>query len=78
MTRFPRVSGNQMARYLQKKGFAMTQRKGSHMTLRNKDLVTVVPAGNKKLRIRTQFSILLYAGICKEEFVDDYERGLVK
>jgi len=48
------------------------------MTLRNKDLVTVVPAGNKKLRIRTQFSILLYAGICKEEFASDYERGLVK
>lgn len=78
MARFPRVSGNQMSRYLQKKGFAITQRKGSHMTLRNEDLVTVVPAGNKKLKIRTQFSILLYAGICKEEFIDDYERGLVK
>ncbi len=48
------------------------------MTLRNEDRVTVVPAGNKKLRIRTQFSILLYAGIDKEEFIDDYEHDLVK
>lgn len=77
MARFPHVSGNQMAGYLQKKGFAITQRKGSHMTLRNEDLVTVVQAGSKKLRIRIRLSILLYAGICKE-FVDDYERGLVK
>ena len=78
MTRFPRVSGNQMSRYLQKKGFAITRRKGSHMTLRSDDLVPVVPAGSKKPRIRTQFSILLYAGICKGEFIDDCERGLVK
>ena len=32
----------------------------------------------KKLRIKTQFSILLYAGINKEEFIDDYEHDLVK
>ena len=48
------------------------------MTFRNVDLVTVVPAGNKKLRIKTQFSILLYAGIDKEEFIYDYEYELVK
>ena len=66
MARIPRISDNQMARYLQRKGFVITQRKGSHMTFRNVDLVTVVPAGNKKLRIKTQFSILLYAGIDKE------------
>ncbi len=57
MARIPRISDNQMARYLQRKGFVITQRKGSHMTFRNVDLVTVVPAGNKKLRIKTQFSI---------------------
>ncbi|MCE2498488.1 MAG: type II toxin-antitoxin system HicA family toxin [Nitrosopumilaceae archaeon] len=67
-----------MARYLQRKGFVITQRKGSHMTLRDGGLVTVVPAGNKKLRIKAQFSILLYAGIDKEEFIDDYEHDLVK
>lgn len=78
MTRFPQVSGNQIAKYLQRKGFVITQRKGSHMTLRNEDIVTVVPAESKKLRIKTQFSILLYAGIHKEEFVDDYEHDLVK
>ena len=55
MARFPRVSGNQMTRYLQKKGFAITQRKGSHMTLRNEELVTVMPAGNKNLGSRRSF-----------------------
>ena len=77
MSKFPRISGNQMARYLQSKGFAITQRKGSHITLRNGDVVTVVPVGNKKLRIKTLFSILLYAGISKEEFVGDYENKLI-
>ena len=55
MSKFPRISGNQMARYLQSKGFAITQRKGSHITLRNGDAVTVVPVGNKKLRIKPCF-----------------------
>ncbi len=67
-----------MVRYLQKKEFVITQRKGSHITLRNEDLVTVVPARNKRLKIRTQFSVLLYAGISKEEFTNDYNHGMVK
>ena len=66
-----------MARYLQRKGFIITQRKGSHITLRNEDDVTVVPVGNKKLRIKTLFSILLYANISKEEFIGDYENKLI-
>ncbi|MCY4492179.1 MAG: type II toxin-antitoxin system HicA family toxin [Thaumarchaeota archaeon] len=61
-----------MTRYLQRKGFVITQRKGSHMTLRNNSHVTVVPTGNKKLKIKTQLSILLYAGIDKKEFINDY------
>ena len=57
MTKFPRISGNQMTRYLQRGEFVITQRNGSHMTLRNDCHVTVVPTGNKKLRIKTQLSI---------------------
>ena len=77
MSKFPRISGNQMAKYLQSKGFVITQRKGSHITLRNGNVVTVVPVGNKKLRTGTLFSILLYANISKEKFVDDYENRLI-
>ena len=77
MAKFPIVSGNQMIRYLQKKGFVIAHRKGSHPTLRNADRVTVVPVGNKKLRIGTQFSILLYAGIDKDLFINDFKQGIV-
>ncbi len=77
MSKFPSVSGNQMTKYLQSKGFAITKRRGSHVTLRYKNIFTVIPLGSKRLKIRTQFSILLYAGISKEEFVNDYDSGLV-
>lgn len=77
MSKFPRISGNQMTRYLQSKGFVITQRKGSHITLRNGNDVTVVPVGNKKLRTGTLFSILLYSNIGKEKFIDDYENRLI-
>ena len=69
MAKFPRVSGNQILRYL--------QRKGSHTTLQNGDRSTVVPAESKKLKLGTQFSILLYAGIDRDLFINDYEHNLM-
>ena len=77
MSRFPKISDNQITRYLQIKGFVITQRKGSHITLRNGNDITVVPVGNKKLRIKALFFILLYTNISKESFVDDYENKLI-
>ena len=74
MSKFPLVSGNQMTRYLQRKGFVITRQSGSHIILRNVDHVTVVPVGNKKLRIGTQFSILLYAWIDKDLFSNEYDQ----
>lgn len=78
MSKFPKISGNQMIRYLQKQGFIIVQRKGSHVTLRKENVVTVIPAGNKKMRIKTQFAVLLYANISKEKFADDHENKLTK
>ena len=77
MSKFPCVSGNQMTRYLQRKEFFITHRKGSHARLSNGERVTVVPVGNKKLKIGTQSSILLEAGIDKDLFLDDFEQGVV-
>lgn len=77
MSKFPKISGNQMVRYLQGRGFVIDHREGSHITLRSENTVTVVPAGNKKLKIKTLFSILLYADISKEKFVNDYKNKLV-
>ena len=72
------ISGNQMARYLQRKGFVITRRKGSHLTLRKESVFTTVPAGNKMLLIGTQHGILSDVGITGEEFTNDYKNGLVR
>ena len=78
MSKIPKISGNVMVRYLQRKGFAITQRKGSHTTLKNSDTITIVPLGNKTLPIGTQHKILSYAGISREEFVYDYNNGMAR
>ena len=64
-----------MARYLQNKEFAITPRKGSHMTLRNGMLLPCARR-QQKLRLKTLFSILLYSYIGKEDFVRDYKSRL--
>ncbi len=66
-----------MIRYLQRKGFAITRRKGSHATLRNKTVFTTVPAGNRLLPVGTQHGILSDVEISREKFVDDYENKLI-
>jgi len=78
MSKFPRISGNQAIKHLQNEGFAITQRKGSHVTLRDGNAVTVVPAGNKKMRTGILFAILLYAGTDKEKFAEDHGNDLTK
>ena len=78
MSRIPKISGNQMVRCLQRKGFVATRRRGSHITLRNENIFTTVPAGNAILRIGTQYGILSDANISREEFVRDYDSKLVK
>ena len=76
MSKIPKISGNQMIRYLQRKGFVITRRKGSHATLRNEDMVTTVPAGNKLLPVGTQSKILYDANISREKFIEDYKNKL--
>ncbi len=78
MPKMPKISGNQLIKYLQKKGFVATRRKGSHLTLRKKNIFTTVPAGNKILGIGIQHGILSDVDITREEFINDYENGLIK
>lgn len=63
MPKLPKLSGNQMILYLQKKGFVITRRNGSHLTLRKESTFTTVPAGNNMLSIGTQHGILANVGI---------------
>ena len=78
MNRIPRISGNAMIKYLIKREFSITSRKGSHVTLRQKNAFTTVPAGNKILKIGLQLQILTDASIGRNEFEKDYDNGLVK
>ena len=67
-----------MTRYLQRKGFSIIHRRGSHVTLQNDSVITVVPIGNTVIPIGTLHAILSYADISRDEFMDDYNNGLVK
>ena len=78
MPKIPKISGNKMIRYLQGRGFVITRRKGSHVTLRHDDVFTTIPAGNRILKTGTMLGVLSDVGINKDEFVGDHRRGLIK
>ena len=78
MTRIPRISGNVMIKYLIKKEFSISTRKGSHVTLRYDHIPVTVPAGNNKLKIGLLLGVLNKAGISKEDFVNDFNSGFIK
>ena len=78
MAKIPKVSGNAMIRYLIKKGFSIKSRKGSHATLRRDNAFTTIPARNNMLKTGLLLGILGDIMMNREEFVNDYDNGLVK
>ncbi len=79
--KIPRVSGNQLIKYLvNKKGFLVSHRKGSHVSLHNdaEHKFTSVPSKNDKLGTGLMLQILDDCGITREEFIQDYQNGLLK
>ncbi|MGI0007651.1 MAG: type II toxin-antitoxin system HicA family toxin [Nitrosotalea sp.] len=81
MTRLPRVTGNQLIKYLiNKKGFRKSHQKGSHVSLRNDDSnrFTSVPSKNKELGTGLTSQILDDCGITRNEFTLDYQNGSIK
>ena len=67
-----------MIKYLTKRGFFISHRKRSHVSLTNQNIFTTIPAGNNRLKIETLLAILQDSMITREEFVKDYNIGLVK
>ena len=51
MPKIQKISGNVMIKYLNHRGFSITRRKGSHVTLRCGNIATTVPAGSSILKI---------------------------
>jgi predicted RNA binding protein YcfA (HicA-like mRNA interferase family) len=81
MGKIPRVSGNQLIKYLvNKKGFQVSHRKGSHVSLHNESThkFTSVPSKNDDLGTGLMLQILDDCGIARDEFVSDYQNGLLK
>ena len=78
MTGIPKISGNSMIKYVTKKGFTILRQKGSHIRLRKDKISTTIPAGNNILKIGTLLAILHDCEITRDEFVMDYNNGLVK
>ncbi|QLH08590.1 type II toxin-antitoxin system HicA family toxin [Candidatus Nitrosotenuis sp. DW1] len=81
MGKIPRVSGNQLIKYLvNKKGFQVSHRKGSHVSLQHdtKHTFTSIPSKNDDLGTGLMLQILDDCGITREEFISDYQSGLLK
>ena len=81
MTKLPRVTGNQMIKYLiNKKGFRKSHQKGSHVSLFHDDAnrFTSIPAKNEELGTGLTKQILDDCSITRDEFTYDYQKGLIK
>ena len=79
MTKLPRITGNQMIKYLvNKKGFVKTAQRGSHVSLHSNDRWTTVPAKNEELGPGLILTILDDVGISRDDFIHDWQNGLIK
>ncbi len=76
MSKIPKVTGNVMIKYLIKKGFVITHRKGSHARPSTSDLFTTILAGNCILKTGTMLTIY-DIGMTRNDFVTEYDRGNV-
>jgi predicted RNA binding protein YcfA (HicA-like mRNA interferase family) len=81
VNKLPRISGNQLIKYLvNKKEFRISNRKGSHVSLRNdvNHRFTSIPSKNEDLGTGLLLQILQDCSITREEFIVDYQKNLVK
>ena len=67
MPEFPRVSGAEAIRALERLGFAVARQRGSHVVLRRGSQGCVVP-NHKELKTGTLVGILRQAGVSASEF----------
>lgn len=65
--RLPRLSGDEVARLLQRAGFVPVSQRGSHRKLRHADGRTAIVPIHRELATGTLASILRQAGLSIEE-----------
>ena len=74
MAKLPRVTGQQMVRFLQREGFQLLRVRGSHHFLSKEPLRTSVPVhGNRELKVGTMRGILRDIQISPSEFAARYK-----
>ena len=82
MSKLPRVSGNALIKYLvNKKGFQISHQKGSHVSLHgggDRNKFTSVPSKNEELGVGLIQQILDDCEITRDDFITDYQNGLIK
>ncbi|MCP5143272.1 MAG: type II toxin-antitoxin system HicA family toxin [Gammaproteobacteria bacterium] len=69
MPKFPRVSGRDTIRALEKLGFVQQRQRGSHVVLRRGTKGCVVPV-HKELKTGTLIGILRQAEVTADEFIE--------
>ncbi len=71
MSKLPRISGRECQRALDKAGFHFKRQEGSHIVLRrDSPYAQVVVPDHKELDRGTLRSILRFAGLSVEQFID--------
>lgn len=74
--KLPLISGKDIIKLLQKEGFTVARRKGSHVSLHkkinNKTMLVVVPIKDE-VKKGTLLSIIKQAGMTREEFINKIE-----
>ena len=69
MPKFPRVSGAETVRALERLGFEKVRQKGSHVIVRRELKGCVVPL-HAELKVGTLFGLLRQAEVAPEDFID--------
>lgn len=74
MPKLPRVTGQEMVRFLQREGFQLLRVRGSHHFFAKDELRTSVPVhGNRELKIGTLRGILRDIQLAPSEFIARYK-----
>lgn len=72
MSKLPTISGNDLIKYLSKKGFVFSRQRGSHVVLKKSNDIRVTVPLHPELDRGTLLGILEQAGIDRDEFIQEW------
>jgi predicted RNA binding protein YcfA (HicA-like mRNA interferase family) len=72
--KLPRVSGAEIVLALERLGFVVARRRGSHIVMRRGASGCVVPS-HREVKLGTLIGILKQAGVDADQFIDAHQRA---